>query len=80
MYIDRFFWTYKKEKYVHIKIKDADQFIPLDKANYRIQPLSEEMKQNHNFEIGKIVKNTFHGFENIILNTTNNFKKIFFIN
>ena len=58
----------QSEKYAHIKIKGADQFIPIRKAYHRIQPLSEEMIQNDNFEIGKIIKNTFHGFENVILN------------
>lgn len=58
----------KKEKYVHIKIKDGDQYMPLNKAYKRIQPLSDEMTQVQKFEVGKIVKNTFHGFEKKILN------------
>ncbi len=58
----------QKEKYVHIKIKGADQFMPLTKAYSRIQPLSDEMIQVQKFEVGKIVKNTFHGFEKKILN------------
>ena len=44
----------EKQRYVHIKIKDANQFIPFHKAIERIQPLSEEMKQDHKFEVGKL--------------------------